>query len=340
MLNEIGSEFWNVPTTNRVHNFLLSSIQWFLSGRSALQAIITELKYKKTVAMPSWCCDSMVKPFLDAGINVHFYPVYYKHGLIQELQFNCDILYIMDYFGYSGTKLDLSCYNGTVIRDVTHSIFSKSYSDSDYYYGSLRKWCGVWTGGYAWAQDGYQMMIPAGDDCGYTALRKKAMEMKSNYISDTFDYKDNIRKKKYLSIYSEAEEILENIEIAPASERDIVLAYELDIDFIKERRRTNALILMNELSEQLMFPFLEKDDCPLFVPILVPYGKRDDLRRYLIQHDIYCPVHWPVSQYHKLVDDKVEFIYKNELSLICDQRYTEEDMFRIVDTIRDFWKGF
>lgn len=42
--------------------------------------------------------------------------------------------------------------------------------------------------------------------------------------------------------------------------------------------------------------------------------------------------------YHNL-DKKTEHIYKNELSLICDQRYTEEDMNRIVETIKAFMEG-
>lgn len=75
----------------------------------------------------------------------------------------------------------------------------------------------------------------------------------------------------------------------------------------------------------------------MFVPVLVPGGKRDELRRYLIKNEIYCPVHWPVSDYHRL-DNKEQFIYDNEISLVCDQRYTEEDMYRMVKKIKAFWK--
>lgn len=337
---EIGSDFWDVSTINNAHSLFSTSVQWFLSGRVALQAIIKGLKGKKTVAIPSWCCDSMVKPFTDGGMEVRFYPVYYRNGLIQDIHLNCDILLVMDYFGYTGTKVDLSCYDGIVIRDVTHSFFSKTYSDADYYFGSLRKWCGVWTGGYAWTDNNRQMLTSSdGNDNGYTNLRKIAMKLKSCYINKTQDDNGNlIKDKSYLSIYNEAEEILENVDIASASERDIVLAHKLDVDYIKTQRRTNAQILMHEFAEQTMFSTLNKDDCPLFVPVLVPYGKRDELRRYLIQHDIYCPVHWPISNYHVL-DEKTKVIYDNELSLVCDQRYTEEDMYRIVDTIKDFWRG-
>ena len=42
-------------------------------------------------------------------------------------------------------------YKGTVIRDLTHSIYSEKYNDADYYFGSLRKWFGISSGGFAWS---------------------------------------------------------------------------------------------------------------------------------------------------------------------------------------------
>lgn len=342
MNQEIGSEFWNVPTLENENTVFPNKMHWFLSGRSALQAIVKVLtkQGKKIVSVPSWCCDSMVKPFFDIGITVKFYPVYIKQGhLVQDIDYNCDILFLMDYFGYTDKEPDVSSYNGIVIRDVTHSMFSKSYADADYYFGSLRKWCGFWTGGFAWAKDGCQFEIADGDDKGYTLLRKKAMELKDCYINRLPDKTGNlIYDKGYLSVYEEAEEKLEEMGIVAASERDIEYAKKLDVVFMKTQRRKNAKILMQDFAGQLIFPTLNENDCPMFVPILVPEGKRDELRRYLIQRDIYCPVHWPVSPYHQLQKGPETELYDNELSLICDQRYTEQDMFRIVETIHDFWK--
>ncbi len=144
--------------------------------------------------------------------------------------------------------------------------------------------------------------------------------------------------KKHLEIYKEAEEYLDHLEgVSGADPDDIKVIQHLDISRIRAQRRKNARILMCELKDQLIFPSFETDDCPMFVPILVPHEKRDELQGYLIQHEIYCPVHWPVSKYHKLKGRESE-IYQNELSIICDQRYTEEDMYRIVDTIDRFWK--
>ena len=72
-MREIGSEFWDVPTVNKDNCIFPESTQWFLSGRSALQSISKEIKHCHTVAIPSWCCDSMIKPFMDAGMEVHNY---------------------------------------------------------------------------------------------------------------------------------------------------------------------------------------------------------------------------------------------------------------------------
>ena len=325
-MREIGSEFWDVPITENENGIFPESTQWFLSGRIALQAIIAELKGCRTVAMPSWCCDSMVKPFVDAGIEVRFYPVSIDDGLKQDVRFDCDVLFLMDYFGYTGKQPDLSGYNGVVIRDVTHSIFSTTYSDADYYFGSLRKWCGVWTGGYAWTKDGQRFRVEMNtDDCEYTELRMKAMKLKCEYINGQG------KDKSYLGVFNEAEEVLESIDIVPASERDVKVAMNMDIEFIKTQRRRNSEILCRAFSDWLVFREMKEEDCPMFVPVLVPDGKRNELRRHLINNEIYCPVHWPVSEYHKSADymdvnhklsDKTETIYENELSFVCDHRYT------------------
>ena len=42
MIREIGSEFWDVPVEEINNGFFTESMQWFLSGRSALKAIIKD----------------------------------------------------------------------------------------------------------------------------------------------------------------------------------------------------------------------------------------------------------------------------------------------------------
>ena len=267
------------------------------------------------------------------GFSINFYPVFFENGeLIQEIKTDSDVLFLMDYFGYMSQTPDVGNFNGIVIRDVTHSIMSSEYSDADYYFGSLRKWCGVWTGGYARTRDGHMLetsTLDKNDYDDYITLRRKAMEQKKQYIEE------GNGGKEYLEVYDAAEDHLETMGIAPATERDITLAQNLDVEKISYRRRANAEVLRSAFSDWLIFPTLRSIDTPMFVPVLVPDGKRDALRRYLINNEIYCPIHWPVSDYHKL-NETEQFLYDNELSLVCDQRYTEEDMYRMVETIRMF----
>jgi len=332
---EIGSEFWDVPIRAEKNGLFPDRTQWYVSGRSALRAITKDMGAIHVIAMPSWCCESMIVPFLREGIEVRFYPVYWKDGLIQEITLDSDALFLMDYFGYSSSVPDISGYNGIIIRDVTHSIFSTTYSDADYYFGSLRKWCGVWTGGYAWSGDGHALPVEGSDDHSYAMLREKAMELKNSYINGFADNEGRrVTDKGYLKIYREAEECLETMGIAPSADRDIWLAKRLDVETIQARRRGNAKVLREAFPNLLMFPEMNGADCPMFVPILVPDGKRDSLHRCLIQHDIFCPIHWPVSRHHKM-DERELYIYQNEISLVCDQRYTEEDMQKIISVLRE-----
>lgn len=328
-MREIGSEFWDVPVTDNIYCLFSKSTQWYLSGRSALQAIISDLGEVRSISLPSWCCDSMIKPFMDAGFDVHFYPVYWQEGLIQEIHLDSDVLFLMDYFGYTGQRPNLGNYEGIVIRDITHSLFSTSYDDADYYFGSLRKWCGVWTGGYAWTKNGHSLNPGNKDDSKYISLREVAMSQKAEYINGERE------DKGYLKVFDEAEDYLETVGVAPATDRDVALAEHMDVKTIVNRRRANAEVLRKAFSDWLIFPDMDSTDCPMFVPILIPDRKRDALRCYLINNEIYCPIHWPVSKYHML-DERIENIYENELSLVCDQRYTVDDMNRMVEIIKQF----
>jgi len=337
---EIGSDFWDVPTCGCSHTLFPKDTEWFISGRSALRRIIADIEVWKpvqTVALPSWCCDSMIKPFVEKGIDVVFYPVYMdnRRNLVGDfsLAAKCDAVVVMDYFGYT-KSIDPPELSGIVIRDVTHSVFSKQHSDADYYYGSLRKWAGIWTGGYAWSSVGWHRQGLCSQPLErYLMLRRTAMQEKAEYIRGQRD------DKAYLEKFSEAEELLDQCGICSASERDLKLSYKLDIELIRNKRRDNAKRLLETVADMAMFPQLQPSDCPLFVPILVDCRWRDALRHFFVENKVYCPIHWQVSRYHQL-NSQTRLIYDQELSLVCDQRYSTEDMDRICDVFERFFEKY
>lgn len=334
---EIGSEFWNAPVGPGRNALFPADAQWYASGRSALKAILRDIGSAHSAALPSWCCDSIVKPFLDAGMEVRFYPVRRtSEGLVQEIDTQCDVLFVMDFFGFSpasATAFSHPC----VIRDATHSLFSFHHSDAPYIFGSLRKWCGVYGAGFAWAD--HPLPMADAEDLGYAECRQKAMVLKARYLRDKASgLPCDAEKVRYLDLFGKAEEMLDALDALPAHPHDIFIAQNLDVDTLARRRRANARILMDAFPDLLLFPELGPSDVPLAVPILVPDGRRDALRQYLIRQEIYLPVHWPRTPLQNTAPDPSGF-YRDELSLVCDQRYTAADMDRMVRAIRGFLKG-
>jgi len=336
---EIGSEFWSVPQTVAQTDLFPDNTAWFQSGRSALACILDELLVRhhiRSAALPSWCCDSMILPFLERRIDVQFYPVYVDRDgmLVQDYRsLQTDMTLVMEYFGYHSRTLSQPC--GVVIRDVTHSLltdYNESPPDDDtaYRFGSLRKWCGVYTGGFAWSKDPSAFPADAQPvDEQYISLRKAAMHQKKQYIDGASS------DRSYLSVFAQAEERLDRSDRHGADPRDIEAARHLDVPSVIKRRRENASILLNAVSSLAIFPEIGETECPLFVPIRVPHGRRDALRAHLIEQKIFCPVHWPVSEYHSLTEQTAD-IYRQELSLVCDQRYTAQDMERFAEQLLRF----
>lgn len=340
-MKEIGSEFWDSSPFSSKKIFLLS-------GRTALDYIIQDIKKYhiiKTVFLPSYCCHTMIEPFLRHNISVKFYDIYADtEGLraqVPEIQ-DGTIFYCMTYFGF--TKIDgidikeIRESAEVIIEDQTHSwLTGRSFEGVDYCYVSYRKWAGFDAIAMAEKCCDFFDEFPSRQNEKYCSMRRKAMEMKKNFIE--YGLGD---KQEYLNLFAEAEELLEKDYVGYAPKADTVAAfYCFDAERVKAIRRRNAEILIESLKDipeiQLMFPAMEDDDAPLFVPILVPYG-RNELRKYLIANSIYCPIHWPLSDLHRGISSRAEIVYDQELSLICDQRYEPKDMLRIADRVKEFFK--
>lgn len=332
MAREIGSEFHKVAMESG-HGLVLP-IQGSLvfSGRTAIETVLKEMPDVKKAMLPSYCCDSMIVPFRDVGIEVSFYPVNYKNGIkiaIDILE-NIDILLWCDYFGFYSPMPDFSEFinrGGVIIEDITHSMLSTHiyHTQSRYLVASLRKWEPISCGGYCAKVDGklqYNPIISPPE--GFMKLKKVAMELKAEYL----DTLDKTKKSSFFLMFEEANHWLaENYSELSIDQWSREYLDTVDVEKQRNIRCSNAHTLYEQLDGLVQFLFPEEDmDCPLFVPILLQ--NRDEIRRILIANQIYCPVHWPRPEGCE------SNLYDIELSLICDQRYNEEDMEKIVAVLK------
>ena len=338
---EIGSEFWDVPSQEGDRKFLLS-------GRTALEYILRDIlsgHKVESALLPSHCCHTMIEPFLRHEIPVRFYDVHFDReiGLCAKLPMarQNEIFYYMTYFGFSQMSgMDLSEIRASyeiIIEDQTHSwLIDRTQSMADYSYTSYRKWAGFYGIAEAKKKAGCFISLENQSHYEYNSMRKNAMLLKKQYIDEKAD-----TKQEFLRIFHEAEELLESDYVGYTPNVDsVVQLINVDFNLIKEKRRKNATVLLNGLKEipglTPIYGNLSDVDTPLFFPVLVERD-RDDVRRYLIEQQVYCPVHWPLSEYHEGISEIGKQIYHQELSLVCDQRYGEDDMERVVKLIAAYF---
>lgn len=352
---EIGSEFW-----------LESSFDLFLehhvlSGRTAIDLILQDMmvtrRAVRTVLMPAWCCESMLQPFQDRGVNIRFYDISWDDGFISyhtdntdedfECQSSTDVLYVSNYFGYGNTLpvsiIEMFRQKGAlVIYDRTHSLFIRSETEvpqwADYTFASIRKWIGVACGAIVRKCSG-SLSLPEMKDAGFVAGKWKAMALKKAYMTEP----KQTTKEAFLKAFDTfGHQLASDYRNYRMDEASLQIWHTCNKESIRCQRCENVQFVENALNRfsqlQPMFR-LDGNDCPLFVPILFRNKEeRDSMRKHLIANAVYCPIHWPKPNGIPSVFSAND-IYDRELSLLCDQRYKPEDLQRMIDLIAAYYKN-
>lgn len=349
MRNEIGSEFWtgSLPLGGLGAGELIPqnfSTRFVLSGRTALDLIVEDILKTRgaaSVYLPSYCCHTMIEPFVSHNIRVEFYNVYFSNnGINADFNENneCDIIYLLDYFGFKNPETAYFAEtqkNKIIIYDATHSVFCKNHNFSayDYVFASFRKWFGV-NAAFCSKKSVWKYFPELCENSEYVSVRNRCFDQKALYMSG-----ENIDKSLFLEGFAKAENMLEHDYAGySADEASLRILGGADIEYIRNRRRANAQMLIKGIngmgSSIAASPYakINENDCPLFVPFKILPDKRESLRAFLIDSEIYLPVHWPLSPLHAINADAAE-IYKTELSGICDQRYSGKNIETIISTI-------
>ena len=327
--SEIGSEYWidSIPETLRRDREGV----YCLSGRTAIDLILQDILRKRrisSVAMPAWCCDSMIAPFAARGLDVQFY----DYGQ-DEFQNTPDVFYLTNYFGYE-SALPLKAVNQMkergciVLYDRTHSFLMDdgAYRElSDYSFASIRKWMGVVDGA---AVEG--IGAPDLKECPFVSVKERAMRDKFLYLTGIA----GVQKDDFLLAFNDFNH---HLAADYRNYRMDDLSYSLykqaDFQSMKRLRRNNAAYIHEHLQGVRFLYELSESAVPLFVPVLFENEEqRNAVRKGLIDNKIYCPIHWPRPSSIP-TDHLVNDIVNRELSLICDQRYGLEEIKREIETI-------
>ena len=117
-----------------------------------------------------------------------------------------------------------------------------------------------------------------------------------------------------------------------------------NIDFAKvlSARRRNARVLEQALADLTaagkLRPLCKSESTAgLYYPILLE--NRDAVQQALARRNIYCPVIWPIPAQAEGICETCEATAAHILALPCDQRYTEQDMATIAETLKAIITG-
>lgn len=315
-----------------------------ISGRAAIAVALRDiLKYRsiKKVYLPSYCCVSMLQAFTDRGMTVRFYEVRFENGSfsyqIPDVD-NASIVLIMSYFGMDipaerKAITALREKGAVVIEDITHTLLDEraASEEADYLVASLRKWFAIAAGGWVAKRSGMLVEKPNLESNHAVQEKIAGMREKYEYLSGRITSKEH-----FLNVQAKFDnDLIHADSLLQIDDLSSTLLRQADVPAIVRQRRENAAYLLQELTklktDRIELPAFDlKEATPLFVPVFLKHEDRNALRAYLIQRGIYCPVHWPE------VMGATVGVRDTELSLICDQRYSEGDMAEIIACISEW----
>lgn len=357
-MKEIGSEYWLDTETIDKSNLLPPSwlnigadSKLLISGRTATFYILKDILKSsnvKTAYLPSYCCQSMIQPFIDLNIDITFYGVSFHKELEFDINVNeqCDIFFAMNYFGFKNGRMDefidgFKKRETIVIEDSTHSLLTSIpyNANADYVVASLRKSFPIISGGLAAKVTGHfsiEHNLSTNEE--YVAIKRSAMVEKSKYLNDQ---KNNV-KKAFLEKFRISNEMLSNNELLyNIDEVSLGILNKIDVKQVYKKKLQNAKYIYRNLDEnqnfRYIFPEIYNGDCPIFIPIIFNNQvERNRLRKHLINNNMYFPVHWPIPEILK--GKSTSRISDHELSIVIDQRYDIQDMKNIIRRISDFYE--
>lgn len=289
------------------------------SGRNALEYVLRTLGNKvRRVWMPYYTCDVVLEPIRRLNFNYSFYHINSDLEITSypELK-GGDYLIVNNYFGIKDRYVYEMAdkYGDHLIVDNAQAWYCKPQFGSHFIY-SPRKFFGLPDGGVVSCAIDTEIKLPQGfssDRCNHL-LKRIDSDASSGYA----DFRDNSNQLK--------EEPLTRM--SKLTER---LLGAVDFERAKKRRQTNFEYLHSVLAatNRLTLPAMNEFECPMIYPYLTD---RLDLRKRLIDNQVYVATYWP-NVLEWCHTDSFEYdLTKNMIPLPIDQRYGVDDM-KIIDKI-------
>lgn len=318
MLNKpIGGYFsFELPRNEEYHSEALR----LNTGRNCLEYILRSRQYRK-VYIPYYTCDVVLEPFQKLNVEYEFYHIDINFEIAQEivLQEGEALLYT-NYYGLKQRYVEtlVERFGQRLIVDSTQAFYAKPIKGIDTFY-TCRKFFGVPDGAYLYTNN----------------LLEQEFEKDISWDRMSFLTKriDLGAEAGYADFRHESGKLIGQ-PIKRMSNLTLRLMQSIDYEETARQRRNNYLSLQKTLGKSNLLNLkLEKDAIPMVYPYMID---KEGLREFLIQHKVFVARYWPSVLEWTEPSDFEYAITSFMLPLPCDQRYSENDMIRIVEIVNSF----
>ena len=314
MTSSIGGYFeLELPQRSEYHSEAIS----LNTGRNCLEYIMRVRAYKR-VCLPYYSCEVLLEPFNKLDVDYEFYHINESLEIEDDIQLqDDDALLCINYFGLKQEYVETLAakYGRQLIVDNTQAFYSHPIEGIDTFY-SCRKYFGVADGAYLYCDKLLDVELDqdqSWERMGYLLKRidVSAESAYADFRACTADLHNNpIRKMSLLT-----HRIMASIDYQHAAQRRCD-NYRLLDEALKGKNGISLPLTADAVP--MVYPFLTEDET---------------LRQRLIDNKIFVAQYWPNVLGWCPADCTEKQLTKRLLPMPIDQRYSSQEMQRIIDQI-------
>lgn len=348
--NSIGGEFYYRPSllfkkkAFNIDEYLKSRFpgKYFKftgGGYYSIIGILQQMNIKPSehVLLPSYLCHTILYPFKRLKINYRFFKVNKNleidiADIKSKINENTKGVYYIEYFGYQQkqeTRKFLEDIkensNIIIIQDLAQSFFSNNKIIGDFAFSSFRKFMPV-DGSIILSNE--KISTNFQKSCSpYNFYRFEAQIRRYLHI------KYNIGKARtFLDVFEKADKAYYRKELLEFNAFNKYLFTRYDIPDFSAKRKVNAKIVFETVKDKAIYKELGTNNVPLGIPVLL--ADRNLIRKQLIEKNIFCPVHWPLTdEVDKKEFDESWYLNEHLLTIPIRENYSTGDLNHLIGNL-------
>ena len=290
---------------NNIRNYFLERfpgkhLTYTYGGYYSLRVILQHLKLSKDekVLLPSYMCPTILYPFKELGILYEFYKVNRNLqidlvDLSKRVDGKAKVVFFINYFGFKQSDevitalLKLKESGIIIIQDVVQDFYVQNNDlIGNYAFMSFRKFFPC-EGSIIISQDKIDDVVIKGKNKAYFNNKLKGRFWRY------YHYKYGCDEKRFLTLFEKANKSYRLPENIKFTKYDEYVLNRIDFEKDKETRRCNFKMLLGLLGDKAIFKSLPDNVVPLLFPIVI--SSRDSIQMKLRDKNIFCPVHWKLT---------------------------------------------